>query len=99
MPSNVRAERPANRVRSSRLFDANPCDLTTLRDRQLREQIRNEGAQIRDAVGSSTKHDDRDGETRQVLLKGRLRSTVTNASNSCSVRVRSSPFFNAAQPA
>src|SRR3989454_6911094 len=68
---NARGERRAKRVRSSALFDADPCHLTALCDRQRCEQLGKEVAQIRETVGWSTEHDDGDGEARQVLLKGK----------------------------
>jgi hypothetical protein len=42
-----------------------------LRDRERREQPGNEAAQIGEAIGWSTQHDDGDGEPRQILLKGK----------------------------
>ena len=52
-----------------RVVRPRPIDLTALRDGQRREQLRNEAAEIRDAVRWRTQDDDGDGEARQVLLK------------------------------
>ena len=44
------------------LFGADPCDLTTLRDRERCEQLRNETTQVREADGWRTQHDHGNGE-------------------------------------
>ena len=44
----------AKRVRSSALFGADPRDLAMLRDRQRCEQLRNQTAQICNAIGLCT---------------------------------------------
>jgi len=69
---NGRGERRPKRVRSTALFGAYPCDLTTLRDWQHCEQLRDEAAEIGDTVRGRTQHDDSDGGTRQLLLKGKI---------------------------
>lgn len=71
--ANAQAERTGVApVRSTALAAAHPRGLTALRDRQRRRQPGNEKAQIGNAAGSSTQHDDGDRESRQVLLEGQI---------------------------
>jgi len=54
------------------LFGADPCDLATLRDGQRCEELGDQAAQIRNAIGWRTQHDDGNGEARQILLKRKV---------------------------